>query len=308
MKRNACLILFIFALFLPSTTQAVTRISVPFIKQAPNNIWTEPWLNACEETSIAMVKNYYSPGTFTDAKNEIRRIIHARRLVIGDTLDEDARTIVQIINDYTPFEAEMIENPTLEQLKNELDNGRPIILTADGKALNNPYFLNDGPRYHALVLTGYDDDTNEFISNDPGTRRGLDFRYKYDTIMAAMRDLAPDLSSAPKVAIFTREISSRTNASDADADGLDKKSEIIAGTRLDLADSDNDGYSDGTEIANGYSPLLNEAAIKDGALIKSSTDSKIYLKNGRDKRHINNEKVFVKKGFKWKNIITVSES
>jgi uncharacterized protein YvpB len=308
MKKIACLTFTIFCLLAPHITRAVTRINVPFIRQAPENDWREPWLNACEETSIAMVKNYYSPGTFTDSKNEILRMIHARKLVVGNTLDESADTIVRIINDYTPFEAEKITDPTLGQIQTELSSGRPVIITADGKALQNPYYLNDGPRYHALVLTGYDETTNEFLSNDPGTRRGLDYRYKYDTILTAMRDLAPDLTSAPSVAIFTREMSAETAESDADGDGLVKQSEIAAGTRLDMPDSDNDGYSDGTEVANGYSPLLNESKTKDGVLMKSRTSAKVYLKSNGKKRHITSEKTFTSRGYKWKNILTVSDS
>ncbi|HOX61210.1 MAG TPA: C39 family peptidase [Candidatus Magasanikbacteria bacterium] len=308
MKLVACLTLAIIYLFSPHITRAVTRIDVPFIRQAPDGIWREPWLNACEETSIAMVKNYYAGNSNFDAKTEILRIINARKLTVGNTLDESADTIAEIINDYAPFEAEKITDPTLEQIQAELSSGRPVIITADGKALKNPYFLNNGPRYHALVLTGYDEATNEFISNDPGTRRGLDFRYKYDTIMTAMRDLAPDLTSAPSVAIFTREMSAETAESDADSDGLDKQSEITTGTRLDLADSDNDGYYDGAEVSNGYSPTLNESSLKTGSLIKTVADPKIYLKSGKTKKHVTSEKAFINHGYKWKNVITVSES
>jgi hypothetical protein len=39
-----------------------------------------------------------------------------------------------------------------------------------------------------LVVTGFDWATAEFITNEPGTKRGKDYRYDYETIQTSLRD------------------------------------------------------------------------------------------------------------------------
>ncbi len=46
---------------------------------------------------------------------------------------------------------------------------------------------------------------------------------------------------------------------DFDNDGLSDKDELLFHTEIDNPDTDGDGYSDGTEIKNGYDPLNKEA-------------------------------------------------
>jgi len=50
-------------------------------------------------------------------------------------------------------------------------------------------------------------------------------------------------------------IESRAEIADTDQDGLDDKLEEALGTDINNSDSDNDGYSDGDEVKNGFSPL-----------------------------------------------------
>jgi hypothetical protein len=40
-----------------------------------------------------------------------------------------------------------------------------------------------------LVIVGYD--SNGFITNDPGTRKGEGYRYSFATLMAAIHDWNP---------------------------------------------------------------------------------------------------------------------
>lgn len=82
--------------------------------------------------------------------------------------------------------ARIIENPTIEQIKNSIAKGNPVLVVADGKVLPNPHFRNGGPVYHALVIKGYDGEN--FITNDPGTQFGESFKYKYDDLMNAIHD------------------------------------------------------------------------------------------------------------------------
>ena len=61
-----------------------------------------------------------------------------------------------------------------------------IIIPAAGRLLGNPYFQTPGPIYHMLVIRGYN--ATEFITNDPGTKRGDGFKYKYQTLINAIHD------------------------------------------------------------------------------------------------------------------------
>lgn len=47
---------------------------------------------------------------------------------------------------------------------------------------------------------------------------------------------------------------------DSDNDGLNDKWELIIGTDLLNSDTDGDGYSDGTEVNDGYNPLKNNGS------------------------------------------------
>ena len=54
--------------------------------------------------------------------------------------------------------------------------------------MENPYFRVPGPLYHALVIVGYDDAKKEFITHDPGTRRGENYHYSQEIIWNAAHD------------------------------------------------------------------------------------------------------------------------
>lgn len=296
----------------PSLAISIKKLPVPFTSQAPNFDWGQPWQDACEETAIAMVDYFYANKKFTPtaAAKTITEIINTKNTFIGESMDENAQTIVELINGFLNWEAYIIKNPTLEQLKAEIDNGRPIIVPVHGKYLYNPYFRNGGPDYHSVVISGYDEDKKEFIVEEPGTRRGLDFRYSYDTIMNAMRDFLPGLQTkfGEKIAIFTSNIIDKSADTDADKDGLNKAEEIQQKTFLNKADSDDDSYNDGLEVKTGHSPIAKTERKKmSGALIKTVNDSKVYLWENGLKRHIINETIFLQNGWMWIQILPVTK-
>ncbi len=305
-------IVFLFTAKPAEATTNENNIPVPFTSQAPYAYWGQPWQDACEETAIVMVDNFYRGKTLESkaiAKEEISKILNIKNKNFGTSLDEDAKQITKLINDFLPWEAKLVENPSLQQIKSEIDNNRPVIIPVHGKYLYNPRFKNGGPDYHALVISGYDNNTNEFITQEPGTRHGKDFRYSYQTIMSAIHDLLPpsNTKNGPVRAVFTqRELITSAN-SDGDADGLRKTDEIKNGTITWLYDSDGDGYSDGEEVKSGYSPTMAEINIKNHTLIKSISDPKVFLLENTKKRHILNEQVFLNHGWKWGDIKIVSE-
>jgi hypothetical protein len=297
--------------------QAKVNLKVPFTSQAPDGNWSEPWQNACEEASIVMINNFYTDQNLSreKAKEEILHAFRIKESRFGISLDENAERMVNVINLFYPWEAYVVSNPSVEDIKKEIAYGRPIILPAYGSALKNPFFRSEQLDYHVLVISGYDDVTQEFITQDPGTRHGLDLRYSFDTIITAMHDFVPgrkNTKNGPKVAIFTRGELVDSGVTDGDEDGLIKRDELLHGTVLWLSDSDGDRFSDGIEVLHGYLPTLAEYTLPSGTLIKSASDSRVYMLEktifSHKKRHIVSEETFVRNGWGWGEIVTVGNT
>lgn len=309
-KKIKWIIPFFYILCFPTLAEAAD-IPVPFTSQAPEANWTEPWFNACEETSVVMVDSYYQKqelSKFT-AKEKIIEIFAIKNSAYGYSLDESAESIASFINNFLPWEAMLKTNPTLEDLKTELDRGNPVIIPAAGKLLHNPHFRNGGPVYHMLVVSGYDEVDEEFITQEPGTRFGKNYRYSFATVMNALHNYAPykSIYDGARVAIFTRPQINTSAETDGDEDGLSKKQEIHFGTSLVSKDTDADGFSDKQEVETGFSATVHENNLLLSSLVKLAENPKVYLLQNHLKRHIINEDIFLSHGFFWYQIITVSD-
>ena len=75
---------------------------------------------------------------------------------------------------------------SIDDIRAQLAAGHPVMLPMDGRTLKNPNFRNGGPTYHMLVARGYTE--TEIITNDPGTRRGENWLYTNETVMASLAD------------------------------------------------------------------------------------------------------------------------
>jgi len=188
---------------------AKTNINVPFTSQSPNGDWSEPWQNACEETSIYMVSSFYAndPIKRDQAVLKIKEILKVKNENIKVSKDESLATISQLIVDLNlPWTTQLVSDPTKDDLRNELAAGRPIIVPVYAPTLKNPHYDAVSPDYHVLVLTGYDDADGVFIVNDPGTKDGEGLRFPYDTFMTAIHDLDPkNFAAGKKAVLFTKE-------------------------------------------------------------------------------------------------------
>lgn len=168
-------------------------LSLPFTSQAPEKNWDQPWQDACEEAAVLMVNAYYSDKTLdvTTAKEEILKMVEWEETQKGWGRSIEIEKIQDIFNEYLKYSStkktvSIIENPTVDQIKQFVVKGQPVLVVADGKVLPNPHFRNGGPQYHALVIKGYTE--TEFITNDPGTQFGENFKYTYDDLLDSIRD------------------------------------------------------------------------------------------------------------------------
>ena len=167
------------------------NLAVPFTSQAPTGDWNQPYQDACEEASVLMVKEYYANGPKLIDKSVATKAILAmvafEDTLFGYNIDTTVAETALLAQKMYGLQAEILENPTIEQLKARLDKGQPIIFPAAGQLLKNPYFTPPGPTYHMAVIRGYTKD-NKFIVNDPGTKRGNAFLYSFDMVMRSIHD------------------------------------------------------------------------------------------------------------------------
>lgn len=212
-------LLFVFLLIITpacafaSTTDTETvGLSVPFIIEIPDGTWTGPWKNACEEASMAMVDQYYQGVTSIGrqaSKNIMLPLFAYQNSVWGSNADSNATRTAKIIEAKLDFKATIIRKPTIEQIKSELRAGRPVISFHYARYLENPghHFRVGGSYFHVMVISGFDEATQEFITEDPGAENGLDYRYKYDKLMATLGDFnhtTHKVDGLPTV-IFTKQ-------------------------------------------------------------------------------------------------------
>jgi hypothetical protein len=99
--------------------------------------------------------------------------------------------------------AQVIENPSLEDLKREVAARHPIIVPVDARQLTGTDYAGV-VRYHVMVISGYDDTASQFIVQDPGSSQGKDFRYGYTDLYDAIHDyLQRDQAAGVKRVLFT---------------------------------------------------------------------------------------------------------
>jgi len=168
------------------------NLAVPFTSQAPHSNWDLPYQEACEEASVYMVHEYYEDtpeGAINAdvADAELLRIVEFEESLFGFFKDTTAdQTAIFTSQLYGYSRVDVIENPTVQDIKAHIAAGRPVIVPAAGQQLGNPYFTQPGPLYHMLVVRGYTQ--TGFITNDPGTRHGEGYVYRFDVLMRAMHD------------------------------------------------------------------------------------------------------------------------
>lgn len=167
--------------------------NVPFTPQAPFADWSDPrQQDGCEE-AVALMAVRWAKNEKLTKEEGLREIIAASTYQSDkygeyrDTSLED--TVERIIKGYFDYPgAEVKKVFSAEDIIYELMENHLVLVPLNGQILNNPYFTWPGPERHMVAIRGYDHKTNEFITNDPGTGRGEEYRYPVEVIFNAIRE------------------------------------------------------------------------------------------------------------------------
>jgi hypothetical protein len=175
----------------PTTVPPVSsvNIDVAFMSQAPYKVWDALHEEACEEASVIMANTWAKniPSFSQEyAEAEIQKLEKWQKGNFGYFESTTAKQTAEMAKKFYGLNSKLIENPTAEELKNELKQGNVVVMGMGGRILNNPHFTPPGPLYHMLLIKGFDG--TGFITNDPGTKYGKDYHYSFSTLMSAARD------------------------------------------------------------------------------------------------------------------------
>ena len=164
------------------------QLEVPFTSQAPFKNWDEPYQNACEETSLLTVMHYLENRPFTQelADQEIVALT-AKTAQMGYGISINLEQLADITNALFPqYKPVLSTDVTIDSLKRAIAQGKPVIVPTAGRILQNPYYSGEGPWYHMLVITGYDQ--MYFYTNDVGTGHGEHYAFPQSVLLDAIHD------------------------------------------------------------------------------------------------------------------------
>lgn len=178
------------AALVSDTLPAKVNLEVPFTSQAPFAVWDNAHNEGCEEASSLMVARFWLKQSISGPAEADREILAIERWEtenLGYWQDTSAADTAKFIEGYWPsLTAEVKPLNSADDMKNEIGKGFPVIVPTNGRLLGNSNYRAPGPRYHMLVVKGYD--SKGFITNDSGTRKGANYRYSGSTILNAAHD------------------------------------------------------------------------------------------------------------------------
>ena len=124
------------------------------------------------------------------ARREIVAMAAYQSERFGEYRDTSAAdTLARLVQGYLGYDKAVLRlDVNLADIIDVVTAGKVVIVPAAGRDLGNPNFVSPGPLHHALLVHGYDEATREFITHDPGTRNGENYRYDEWVLYAAIRD------------------------------------------------------------------------------------------------------------------------
>ena len=119
-------------------------------------------------------------------ESEIQKLSDWQQQNFGYHLSINTAETARMVKEVYGLETEIINNFTADDIKKALSQNKLVLFPANGRLLYNPNFKSPGPKYHMLLIKGYNQDT--FITNDPGTKKGLNYPYTFDVLYNANGD------------------------------------------------------------------------------------------------------------------------
>lgn len=166
---------------------------VPFTPQAPFGSWEDKrQQEGCEEASVLMAIYWARDMELTpeSAKEKILDMADYQLENYGAFVDTDVDdTAGRLLKGYFNYSGYQVKkNVSQEDIIKALVANNLVIVPLDGRKVGNPFYTPPGPDRHNLVIIGYDHQNRQFITNDPGTKRGERFRYGIDVLYDSIRD------------------------------------------------------------------------------------------------------------------------
>ena len=174
---------------LPNPRVQEINLAVPFTIQSPDQKWDELYKEGCEEACVLMVYSFLNNQNISmdSALKDIGEMIYWQIENWNGHFDLSATTTAEMAKEFYNLDIEIIELSSIEQIKDIIRTGYPLILPCAGRELKNPNFKQPGPLYHMLIVKGFTKD-GLIITNDPGTRKGKDYVYQPDILWNAIAD------------------------------------------------------------------------------------------------------------------------
>jgi len=165
---------------------------VPFTAQAPLGNWTDVKQgNGCEEASILMAYSWVMNREINkeSAVGEIVKMSDFSLKLLGHFHDISNEDTIRLFSEYFKYENLFLDkNVNIENIKKILSEEKILIAAVNGDLLANPNYQIPKPANHKIVIIGFDEEKQEFITHDPGTSKGESFRYDYQKLIEAVTD------------------------------------------------------------------------------------------------------------------------
>jgi hypothetical protein len=175
----------------PATIADKVFLKIPFTPQAPTANWDQLHNEACEEASAIMAYTYFS-GMKNEklepkfVEGEITKLTDWETKNFGYHLDTTSAETARMIETVYGLHTKLISNFTEDDIKKALAADQVVAISENGRQVGNPNYKSPGPVHHSLIIKGYD--AKGFITNDSGTRNGLNYRYSFTTLNASAAD------------------------------------------------------------------------------------------------------------------------
>ena len=167
---------------------------VPFTSQAPKGDWGSPWDDFAEEAIMTMVRQWWKNEALLSVEQSEATMLDIARYEEENIGNEGLLSIEQVqssLDDFFAIPSQILDDPSVEQLKATLDEGSILIAPINGQVLLNPHYGNPAPENHMILIYAWEGDI--FITHDPGTRHGESVTYDQQKILESIQDLNGEL-------------------------------------------------------------------------------------------------------------------